>query len=134
MIAFDPAVLEVRRISGGTLLGRCGETRPDNTLLVCQDNLAGNANSAGLLLFSAFTSVSPAPTPALVIGDEKLAGLTFRAKRRGRSSIDFHVLSRPSPGTGSYSQVVSGTDPSAAAGVTFEPDLPDQAFIEVVRR
>lgn len=133
-ISFDPSIVEAFGVGDATVLGRCFQTRPDNTQLICQDNLSGNANSSGLLLFSASTSVSPAPAPSQVIGDERLATITFRARRRGRSSIDFYVAARPVPGLGSYSQVISMTDPASAALVAFEPDAPGLAFIKVVRR
>jgi len=131
-IAFDPGVAEAFGALSQTFLGTCGRTRPDNTQLICQDNIKGDANQTGVLLFSAYPS-GGSPTPEIIAGDRVLATISFRAVAPGSGSIDFFVRTRPSPGTASYSRVTSAADPNGAAAVEFEPDLPGVAAIKVVR-
>jgi hypothetical protein len=132
VLSFEPLVVEAFGTSEDTFLGTCGVTRPDNTILVCLDNISnGGAEALGDLLFSA--TAAGAPSPEVIAGERVLATFTFRALRRGRSSIDFHVAARPNPG-GSFSEVLSTSDPMGAAAVSFTPDQPDLAFISVRQR
>jgi hypothetical protein len=132
VIAFDPAVIEAFGVSDQTALGSCGQTRFDNAIVLCANNIANNANQAGILVFSVTATASPLPSPLVVSQDETLATFSFRALRRGTSSIDFHVISRPAPGA-TFSELFSATDPTAALIVAFEPDTPGLASIKVRR-
>lgn len=131
VLSFEPPVVEALRVSRQTFLGTCGEIRPDSTLLVCLDNLS-SASALGDLLFSAIPQ-GLAPAPETIAGERILATVTFRALRKGTSTLDFHVAARPN-GSGSFSQVLSASDPPGAAAVSFTPDQPDLALIRVRRR
>jgi hypothetical protein len=132
VIAFDPGIASAFGVMGETFLGTCGRPRPDNSLLVCQDNVGGGANPTGLLMFSAHPA-DPSPTPERVSGDRVLATISLRAAGPGVSSVEFHVPARPAPGIGSFSQVTSAGDPAGAAAVGFHPDAPGRAEIRVTR-
>jgi len=136
VLSFDPAVVEAFGALGDTALGTCGRTRPDNSILVCADDIGnGQAASTGVLLFSAVPQGSPgSPQPVTIAGDVVLATLSFRASAAGTSSIDFYVAARPAPGSGSFSQVTSASDPAGASAVTFHPDAPGVASLRVTRR
>lgn len=132
-VSFDPLVVEAFGVSDRTFLGECGLTRPDNTVLLCLDNIAnGGAAAMGELSFSA-RPTGLSPVPETVSNGRVLASVTFRALRKGRSPIAFHVASSPGS-TGGFSQVTSAVDPPGAAMVTFSPAMPDRAFIRVKRQ
>lgn len=133
VVSFDPLVVEAFGVSDKTFLGECGQTRPDNTVLLCLDNIAnGGAAATGELFFSARPQGSN-PTPESVSSGRVLASITFRALRKGRSPVAFHVASSPGS-TGGFSQVTSAVDPTGAAMVAFSPAVPDRALIRVTRR
>jgi len=131
-LGFDPDVAEAFGAANVTFLGICGRTRPDNTNLLCADNISlGTANQTGVVLFSAVPQGSN-PVPETVSGEEVLATISFRAHAPGVSSIDFYVAARKAPGD-SYSFVSSSSDPAGAAAVEFVPDVPGEASMEVGR-
>jgi hypothetical protein len=133
VIGFEPSVLEAFGVSSSTFLGICGQSRPDNTILLCADSISsGAANSSGAILFSAFPQGASA-VPTTISGDVVLASVTFRARARGSSSLLFHVAANPGPG-GSVSRVTSTADPAGAAAVTYDPEVTGVAVVEVRRR
>jgi hypothetical protein len=135
VLSFDPTIVEAFDVADQTFLGTCGRTRPDNTVLVCADNIGGTggANDTGVLFFSARPQ-GASPAPETIAGDRVLATLSLRGIAKGSTSVDFYVKTRPAPGGGSYSQVTSSADPGGADAVSFDPDSPNAAVIEVGRR
>lgn len=135
VLSFDPTIVEAFDVLDQTFLGTCGRTRPDNTVLVCADNIggAGGANDTGVFLFSARPQ-GASPAAETIAGERVLATLSLRGLAKGTSSVDFYVRTRPAPGSGSYSQVTSNADPGGADAVIFDPDSPNAATIEVGRR
>jgi hypothetical protein len=131
-IAFEPSVVEAVTPLSITALGTCGRIRPDNTRLLCLDNVAGGeADRTGTLLFSAHPTGTPVPTS--IGGEQVLATISFRGIAVGTSPIFFYDLSNRSPGTASFSDLTSSTDPNAALMVEFVPDAAGQASIEIER-